>query len=371
MPACCFGAAFDALDGIVARARGLSSDAGEVLDAVVDRYADAAPLLGLAVYYRASLPALLLVLCALLGSMLVSYVRAKSEAMSLSLPGGLMRRHERIAYLTAGLLLGPLWQMASIPLQIAADLAGRSGRGRGLESGRGATHARGARCAGWLGQGSEGARLSPTPQPKRRLRVLGELPGPKSRALRSAEAEYLAPGTQAIWEYAGIAIDSGSGSELLDVDGNRFLDFVAGISVAALGYAHPRYLAEFGAQLAKIHVGSFTTEARLKALSLLSEMLPKQLSKVQLFSGGSEAVESALRLARAYTGKFEVLSFWGGFHGKTSGALAQMGCDFKHGLGADAAGCTPHAVRGIAHAARSSFSTPRAAFCAWSSRVTS
>ncbi len=117
-----FGAAFDALDGIVARARGLSSDAGEVLDAVVDRYADAAPLLGLAVYYRASLPALLLVLCALLGSMLVSYVRAKSEAMSLSLPGGLMRRHERIAYLTAGLLLGPLWQMASIPVQMPLTL---------------------------------------------------------------------------------------------------------------------------------------------------------------------------------------------------------------------------------------------------------
>ena len=175
--------------------------------------------------------------------------------------------------------------------------------------------------------------MSPLPEPKRRLRVLSELPGPKSRALRSAEAEHLAPGTQAIWEYAGIAVDSGSGSELFDVDGNRFLDFVAGISVAALGYAHPRYLAEFGAQLAKIHVGSFTTEARLRALSLLSEMLPQELDKVQLFSGGSEAVESALRLARAYTGKFEVLSFWGGFHGKTSGALAQMGSDFKHGLG--------------------------------------
>ena len=175
--------------------------------------------------------------------------------------------------------------------------------------------------------------MSPTTEAKRRLRVVSELPGPKSRALRSAEAEHLAPGTQAIWEYAGIAIDSGSGSELLDVDGNRFLDFVAGISVAALGYAHPRYLAEFSAQLAKIHVGSFTTAARLEALSLLSEMLPKDLNKVQLFSGGSEAVESALRLARAYTGKFEVLSFWGGFHGKTSGALAQMGSDFKHGLG--------------------------------------
>jgi len=187
--------------------------------------------------------------------------------------------------------------------------------------------------------------LSTTAEPKRRLRVLTELPGPRSRALRSAEAEHLAPGTQAIWEYAGIAVESGSGSELLDVDGNRFLDFVAGISVAALGYAHPRYLAEFSAQLAKIHVGSFTTEVRLRALSLLSQMLPKDLNKVQLFSGGSEAVESALRLARAYTGKFEVLSFWGGFHGKTSGALAQMGSDFKHGLGPMAPGAhlTPYA----------------------------
>jgi len=115
-----FGAAFDALDGIVAREQGVSSDSGEVLDAVVDRYADAAPLVGLAVFYRASVPALLVVLSALLGSMLVSYVRAKSEAMGLALPGGLMRRHERIAYLTVGLLLGPLVPLASV--QVAAPL---------------------------------------------------------------------------------------------------------------------------------------------------------------------------------------------------------------------------------------------------------
>ena len=51
-----------------------------------------------------------------------------------------------------------------------------------------------------------------------------------------------------------------------------------------------------------------------------------------LYSGGSEAVESALRLARSYTGKSEILSFWGGFHGKTGGVLNLMGSDFKHGL---------------------------------------
>ncbi len=116
------GAAFDALDGIVARERNVASDAGEVLDAVVDRYADAAPLLGLAVFYRASVVALLVVLVALLGSMLVSYVRAKSEAMGLSLPGGLMRRHERIAYLTAGLLFGPLLGLASSPVEAPLTL---------------------------------------------------------------------------------------------------------------------------------------------------------------------------------------------------------------------------------------------------------
>jgi CDP-diacylglycerol---glycerol-3-phosphate 3-phosphatidyltransferase len=147
------GAAFDALDGIVARERGVASDSGEVLDAVVDRYADAAPLLGLAVFYRASVPALLLVLIALLGSMLVSYVRAKSEAMSLSLPGGLMRRHERIAYLVAGLLVGPLLHLASVPVEapltllavgvvavvsnIAAVSLTRSARAALIEQGRG------------------------------------------------------------------------------------------------------------------------------------------------------------------------------------------------------------------------------------------
>ena len=62
-------------------------------------------------------------------------------------------------------------------------------------------------------------------------------------------------------------------------------------------------------------------------------MTPPGLAHVQLFSGGTEAVESAIRLARAHTGKYEVLSFWGGFHGKTAGTLAQMGSEFKHGLG--------------------------------------
>lgn len=102
------GSSFDALDGILARERRISSDAGEVLDAIVDRYADAAPLVGLALFYRGSIAALLIVLFALCGSFLVSYVRAKAEIMGISLPAAIMCRQERIVYLAAALLAGPL-----------------------------------------------------------------------------------------------------------------------------------------------------------------------------------------------------------------------------------------------------------------------
>jgi CDP-diacylglycerol--glycerol-3-phosphate 3-phosphatidyltransferase len=101
------GSVFDALDGIVARARGSASDAGEMLDATVDRYADALGLVGLAVFYRDSAFCLAIVLAALVGSMMVSYVRAKGDALGIALPPGLMRRPERVAYLSLALLLGP------------------------------------------------------------------------------------------------------------------------------------------------------------------------------------------------------------------------------------------------------------------------
>jgi len=181
--------------------------------------------------------------------------------------------------------------------------------------------------------------------PRRRLRVLTDVPGPRSMAVRERESLYLAPGSQAIASYAGIVVERGSGSELVDIDGNRFLDLSAAICVASIGYAHPRYQQALATQLDAVHVGSFTTLARVGALESLTALLPRGLDQVQLFSGGAEAVESAMRLARAYTGKFEVLSFWGGFHGKTSGALSQMGSEFKRGLGPLAPGAylTPYA----------------------------
>jgi CDP-diacylglycerol--glycerol-3-phosphate 3-phosphatidyltransferase len=98
----------DALDGAVARATGTASDAGEVFDAAVDRYAEFAFLAGLAVHYRGEAALLSLALAALLASFMVSYSTAKAEALHVVPPRGAMRRAERAVYLTSGALLTPI-----------------------------------------------------------------------------------------------------------------------------------------------------------------------------------------------------------------------------------------------------------------------
>ncbi|HEY6996595.1 MAG TPA: CDP-alcohol phosphatidyltransferase family protein [Candidatus Binatia bacterium] len=98
----------DSVDGMVARLSGVASDAGEVLDAAIDRYVEFFFLAGLAIYYREQPALQLLALMALLGSFMVSYSTTKAEALRIEPPSGLMRRPERAVYLTAGAALsGP------------------------------------------------------------------------------------------------------------------------------------------------------------------------------------------------------------------------------------------------------------------------
>ncbi len=98
----------DSLDGIVARISGQSSDAGEVLDATVDRYVEFFFLGGLCIYYRQIPPLLILSLLALMGAFMVSYSTAKAEALHVDPPKGNMRRPERAVYLTLGAALSPI-----------------------------------------------------------------------------------------------------------------------------------------------------------------------------------------------------------------------------------------------------------------------
>ena len=114
-------ALFDTLDGMVARSQGIASDAGEVLDAAVDRYTEFFLLAGLCIYYRHEPWAMVLVQGALLGSFLVSYSQAKAEALHVDIPKGWMRRPERAAYLGGGAFLSPVvtvWLEAGDPMPL-------------------------------------------------------------------------------------------------------------------------------------------------------------------------------------------------------------------------------------------------------------
>lgn len=159
------------------------------------------------------------------------------------------------------------------------------------------------------------------------------LPGPRSAAIFEQEALFLAPGTQSVALFSRIAFERGEGAMLWDADGNRYIDLLAGVGVASLGYAHPRYVRALQEQVARIHVGSFATAHRAELVKLLASVAPGDITRTQFYSSGAEAVESALRLAKAVTGRSEVIGFWGGFHGKTSGVLPLLGSSFKHALG--------------------------------------
>ena len=172
-------------------------------------------------------------------------------------------------------------------------------------------------------------------QPKdQKVHLKTLLPGPRSQELRAREDRNLAPGVQNYALTSGIAVDHARGSAITDVDGNTILDFLGGIAVAALGHSHPVYTKALTTQLEKVTVGSLTSEARVELTERLAAHAPSPgVHTVQLYSSGAEAVESALRLAKSYTGKHELVSFWGGFHGKTLGALSLMGSTFKEGQG--------------------------------------
>ena len=172
----------------------------------------------------------------------------------------------------------------------------------------------------------------------RKPKLSTSIPGPKSQTICKMEQENLAPGLQGFALMAGVAMEKGSGSWLTDVDDNEYIDFIGGIGVNGLGHSHPRYVKAIQEQVAKISVGSFTSEARAKLVNKVAKHTPGKINQLQLYSGGAEAVESAMRLAKCYTGKWEFLSFWGGFHGKTLGTMALLGDGQKQKYGPFAPG---------------------------------
>jgi len=162
---------------------------------------------------------------------------------------------------------------------------------------------------------------------------LRTVPGPRSKAIFDREAESMAPGLQSIALYSQIVVDRAKGCTVTDVDGNEYLDFVAGIAVGSLGHCHPHYVKRIREQLERVTFGSFTTETRADFLNLVSGLLPEGITHIQLFSGGAEAVEAAFRLAKSVSKKFEFVGFWGGYHGKTAGVIGLLGGGYRNHQG--------------------------------------
>ena len=148
-----------------------------------------------------------------------------------------------------------------------------------------------------------------------------KLPGPKARALVKRDSAVISPSYPRDYPFV---MDHGKGSEVWDVDGNRFLDFMAGIAVASTGHAHPKVVKAIQQQVEKfIHISSdFYHEGWIKLAEKFAEIAPFDDYGVSFMTNsGTEAVETAIKLARYHTGRSNFIGFTGGFHGRTMGAV--------------------------------------------------
>jgi 4-aminobutyrate aminotransferase/(S)-3-amino-2-methylpropionate transaminase len=126
-----------------------------------------------------------------------------------------------------------------------------------------------------------------------------------------------------------VVADHAQGSEIWDTDGRRYIDFVGGIGVMNVGHNHPRVMAAVREQLDRVTHTAFQVvmyESYLKLAQRLSDLAPGAGPKKAIFfSTGAEAVENAVKIARAHTGRPAVISFRGSFHGRTLLALSLTG----------------------------------------------
>jgi 4-aminobutyrate aminotransferase len=149
-----------------------------------------------------------------------------------------------------------------------------------------------------------------------------DLPGPKALALLARDAACVSPSYPRDYPFV---ISHGRGAEVWDVDGNRFLDFAAGIAVCSTGHAHPHVVQAIkDAADQFLHISSdYWHERQVLLAERMSQIAPMGEPVMSFFAqSGTESVEGALKLARYVTGRGRFIGFLGGFHGRTMGSLA-------------------------------------------------
>ena len=148
------------------------------------------------------------------------------------------------------------------------------------------------------------------------------LPGPKARALIERDRAVISPSYPRGYPFV---MDHGCGSEVWDVDGNRFLDFAAGIAVVSTGHSHPEVVRAIQQQAEKfIHISSdFYHDSWVRLGEKFDKIAPFEESAISFMTNsGTESVEAALKLARIHTKRSQFIGFLGGFHGRTYGSLS-------------------------------------------------
>jgi 4-aminobutyrate aminotransferase len=153
--------------------------------------------------------------------------------------------------------------------------------------------------------------------------IRGPLPGPHAQALIQRDREFVSPSYTRCYP---LVAARGEGAIVEDVDGNRFLDFSAGIAVVATGHCHPRVVEAIQQQAARlIHMSGtdFYYEELVALAEKLAAISPGSAPRrVSFGNSGAEAIEGCIKLARYATGREKIIAFFGGFHGRTLGALS-------------------------------------------------
>jgi 4-aminobutyrate aminotransferase len=157
-------------------------------------------------------------------------------------------------------------------------------------------------------------------------KLLGPLPGKRAVEVMAEDDVYMSPSYTRGYP---LVVKRGFGCRIEDVDGNEFVDFTAGIAVNSTGHCHPEVVKAIQEQAGKLlHMSGtdFYYDLMPKVAAKLSQLAPmKGPHKIYFGNSGAEAVECAMKLARYHTGRQNIISFFGSFHGRTMGALSLTG----------------------------------------------
>jgi 4-aminobutyrate aminotransferase/(S)-3-amino-2-methylpropionate transaminase len=170
----------------------------------------------------------------------------------------------------------------------------------------------------------------------RAIRLQTEIPGPRSRGILERKGRVVA---DPLSTYLPVVVAEGRGSTITDVDGNSFLDFTGGVGCLNVGHAHPRLVEAVQDQAARFFHTDFTIVPYEVYVTLSERLLAVSPftgpAKAAFFNAGTEAVENAIKFARAYTKRAAVIAFDGGFHGRTmlSLTLTSKTHPYKAGFG--------------------------------------